>query len=79
MQLFKGLDDPKAGTEVDPNMKTIVTQMYAAVCHDKETHRWPEEMEADWMRLTHCSMRPFARFLHSAVSAVRKIKSKIRG
>lgn len=78
-RLFAGLDDPSDGTGADADFKTVVTQIYAAVCHDKETHRWPEEMEADWMRLTHCSMRPFARFLHSAVSAVRKIKSKIRG
>ena len=78
-RLFAGLDDPSDGTGADADFKTVVTQIYAAVCHDTETHRWPEEMEADWMRLTHCSMRPFARFLHSAVSAVRKIKSKIRG
>ena len=79
MRLFDGLDDPKAGTEVDPNLKTIVSQIYAAVCYDKEVHRWPEEMADDWYRLTRTSMRHVANFLQRTVGAVRKAKAFVRG
>lgn len=78
-KLFDGLKDPKAGLEVDPDLAMIVRQMYFAVCHDKETHRWPEEMASDWQRLTRTSMRPFARILGKAVKGLVSIKRRIRG
>ena len=79
MRLFAGLDDPMAGTEVDQNLKTVVSQTYAAVCYDKEVHRWPEEMADDWYRITRTSMRCVANLLHHIVEFARKVKVKIRG
>ena len=78
-KLFDGLKDPNAGLEVDPDLAMIVRQMYFAVCHDKETHRWPEEMASDWQRVTRTSMRPFARILSKAVKGLTSIKRRIRG
>ena len=79
MSLFDGLDDPIAGMEVDSNLKTIVTQTYAAVCHDKETHRWPEEMADDWQRVFRCSMRPFSKWLVRLLLFMRKVKTALHG
>lgn len=79
MRVFEELDNPKAGIDVDPNLKTIVSQAYAAVCHDKETHRWPEEMAENWRRVFRCSMRPLATGLAGLVALVRKVKSLAHG
>ena len=78
-RVFEGIKDPNAGLEVDSNLQTIVSQMYMAVCYDKEVHRWPEEMADNWQRLTRMSMRPIARGLECLVDTGRKIKAKIRG
>lgn len=78
-RVFEGVKDPEAGLDVDINLKTIVSQMYMAVCYDKEAHRWPEEMAENWQRLTRTSMRPIARGFECLVDTVRKIKAKIRG
>lgn len=79
MRLFDGLDDPKAGTEVDSDLKTIVSQIYVATCYDKAVHRWPEEMADDWHRLTRTSMRHVANLLHRMVVAGRWLKVKVFG
>ena len=79
VRVFEGVRDPNAGLEVDSNLQTIVSQMYMAVCYDKEVHRWPEEMVDNWQRLTRMSMRPIARGLECLVDTIRKIKAKIRG
>lgn len=78
MRLYEGLMDDKAGIEEDPNLRTIVTQLYAAASHDKEVHRWPEEMAEDFTRLTRCSMRPLAKAMRTLAELGRKIKGVIR-
>ncbi len=77
MRLYEGLDNDEAGTYVDPNLKTIVSQIYFAVNHDKVNHRWPERMENDFRRLTKCSMKSFAKLLHGFVECVAKFKRKL--
>lgn len=79
VRVFEGINDSHAGLEVGANLKTIVSQSYAAVCYDKDVHRWPEEMAVDWQKLTRVSMRPIAKVLKSLLEVVQKIKAKIRG
>ena len=77
-RVFEGINETNAGLEVDADLKTIVSQVYMAVCYDKDTHRWPEEMVTDWQKVTRTSMRPIANALHWVVGALQKIKAKIR-
>jgi glycosyltransferase involved in cell wall biosynthesis len=77
-RVFEGVKEAEAGLDVDTNLKMIVSQMYMAVCYDKEVHRWPEEMADNWQRLTRTSMLPIARGLECLVDTGRKIKAKIR-
>ena len=79
VRVFEGINDANAGLEVDVNLKTIVSQVYMAVCYDKDTHRWPEEMATDWQKLTRVSMRPIASALHWLVGVLQKVRAKIRG
>lgn len=83
-KVFQELKSPSTGFEVNSDVRTIVEQMYFAVKYDKETHRWPEDMEIAFNRLTKCSLRPLARgfqkflgFLEHARRGVLSIGSKI--
>ena len=69
--------DDDEGIDVDANLRTIVEQVYMAVCHDKEIHRWPEGMENDFRRLTKCSMKSFANLLHGLVECLAKFKRRL--
>lgn len=79
VRVFEGVKEAEAGLDVDTNLKMIVSQMYMAVCYDKEVHRWAEEMADNWQRLTRTSMLPIARGLKWMVEVVRKVKAKVRG
>lgn len=77
MRLYDGLNEETAGGKVDEHLRIIVEQLYKALCHDKETHRWPERMENDFKRLTKCSMKSFANLLHGIVECTAKLKRKL--
>lgn len=76
-RIFDALKDPKSGREVDTDLETIVQHLYFSVCHDKEVHRWPEEMAGDWERLTKCSLKGFYVFQRKMVNALRRVKYRL--
>lgn len=81
VRVFEALKTGVGGYEVDPLVKSIVTQEHFAWNRFCEKNLWAIQMARDANKLTHgcVTLRFFARFLRGCVVFVQKIKAWVRG
>ena len=76
-RLFEALRTGQGGTEVSPEVRTIVAQQTFAWDNFCARNQWALDLTRDWSLLTHTSLRPFARFVSAAIRLLRAAKHAI--
>lgn len=77
-RLFDALRTGQGGTEVSPEVRTIVAQQTFAWDDFCARNLWALGLTRDWSLLTHTTLRPIARLASALVRALRAAKAFLR-